>query len=217
MTVTCATTDVSRDPIPPILRIEAWTDPVVDELGYDPRSSYVETYWLPVLGPSTTLLLRRFATFLDDVPDGIDLDLEELARALGLGERFGVNAPFARTLKRCVDFQMAEWRGGALAVRRHLPPLARRHLRRLPESLQSRHAREIEAAFQSTVSDRLRLHGRRLALSLLDYGEDRAAAEQQLMRWAFHPVLASECASWAALEHSRRRSAQVAHPSRPIA
>ncbi len=217
MTVTCATTGVHRDPIPAILRIEAWPDPVVDEVGYDPRSSYVEIYWLPVLGPSTTLLLRRFASFLDDAPDGVDLDLEELARALGLGERFGVNAPFARTLKRCVDFQMAEWRGEALAVRRHLPPLARRHLRRLPDTLQRRHAREIEAPPQSTVSDRLRLHGRRLALSLLDYGEDRAAAEQQLMRWAFHPALASECASWAALEHGRRRSAQAAHPARPVA
>ena len=33
------------------LRIEAWIDPVIDELGHDPRSAYVETFWLPVLGP----------------------------------------------------------------------------------------------------------------------------------------------------------------------
>jgi len=106
------------------LWVEAWLDPVVDEVGYDPRSSYVETYWLPVLGPSTTWLLRRLASELDELPDGLELDLEELARALGLGERFGPNAPFARTIKRCVDFEMAQWRTEALAVRRHLPPLA---------------------------------------------------------------------------------------------
>jgi len=52
-----------------------------------------------------------------------------------------------------------------------------------------------------------------LALSLLDYGEDRAAVEHQLMRWAFHPALASECAAWAALEHSRRQTARAAHPA----
>jgi hypothetical protein len=195
------------------LRIEAWLDPVVDEVGHDPRSAYVETYWLPVLGPSTTWLLRRLAAHLEEGPGGVLLDQEELARTLGLGERFGPNAPFARTLKRCVDFEMAQWRGESLAVRRYLPPLARRHLRRLPDTLQVRHTAEIEATRPLTLTDRLRLHGRRLALSLLDYGEDRAAAEHQLMRWAFHPALASECAAWAALEHSRRQTARAVHPA----
>jgi hypothetical protein len=195
------------------LHIETWLDPVVDQIGHDPRSSYVETYWLPVLGPSTTWLLRRFASYLDEMPAGIALDTEELARGLGLGERYGPNAPFARTIKRCVDFQMAEWRHSSLAVRRHVPPLARRHLRRLPEALQVRHAAEVEAALRSNVTDRLRLHGRRLALSLLDYGEDRAAVEQQLMRWAFHPALAAECATWAVLEHARRQASRAVHPA----
>jgi len=198
----------------PTLRIETLLDPVIDQIGHDPRSSYVETYWLPVLGPSTTWLLRRFATYLDDVPAGVELDSEELARGLGIGERTGPNAPFARTVKRCVDFQMAEWRDHSLAVRRHLPPLARRHLRRLPESLQLRHTAEVESARPSNLTDRLRLHGRRLALSLLDYGEDRAAVEQQLTRWAFHQALAAECAAWAVLEHARRRASQAAHPAR---
>jgi hypothetical protein len=34
------------------LRIVPWRDEVIDELGHDPRSHYVETFWLPVLGPS---------------------------------------------------------------------------------------------------------------------------------------------------------------------
>ena len=122
------------------LYVEPWLDPVIDELGHDPRSAYVETFWLPVLGPSTTWLLRHLTTRLEESPAGVELDVEETARSLGLGERLGPNAPFARTLKRCVDFGMAEWRGSFhLAVRRRLPPLARRHLRRLPESLQARH------------------------------------------------------------------------------
>jgi hypothetical protein len=37
-----------------LLRVEAWHDPVIDELGYDPRSSYVEIFWLPVLGPPSS-------------------------------------------------------------------------------------------------------------------------------------------------------------------
>ena len=37
------------------IRVEPWPDPVIDELGHDPRSAYVETFWLPVLGPTTTI------------------------------------------------------------------------------------------------------------------------------------------------------------------
>lgn len=124
----------------PLLRVEPWHDPVIDEVGYDPRSEYVETFWLPVLGPSTTWLLRHFTIRLQDSPDGVELDVEDTARSLGLGERLGENAPFARTIKRCIDFEMARWQvANTLAVRVRLPPLARRHLRRLPESLLARY------------------------------------------------------------------------------
>jgi hypothetical protein len=189
------------------LLVEPWLDPVVDEVGHDPRSIYVETFWLPVLGPSTTWLLRRFATYLDDSPHGVEFEVEDLARRLGIGERFGPNAPFTRTVKRCVDFQMAEWRGEALAVRRHLPPLARRHLRRLPETLQAEHTEATEAgAIRPPLSQRLRNHGRRLALSLVEFGDDQSSAEGQLLRWGFHPAMAAECAAFACLEHARREA-----------
>jgi hypothetical protein len=122
-----------------VIRVEPWLDPLVDEVGHDPRSAYAEMFWLPVLGPSTIWLLRRFAAYLELAPGGIDCEVDDLARRLGIGERPGPNGPFGRTVKRCVDFQMAEWRGDFLAVRRHLPPLARRHLRRLPGSLQEQH------------------------------------------------------------------------------
>ena len=35
------------------LHISVWVDPLVDRLGHDPRSTYVEQYWLGILGPST--------------------------------------------------------------------------------------------------------------------------------------------------------------------
>ena len=200
------------------LCVEPWLDPVIDEIGHDPRSAYVETFWLPVLGPSTTWLLRRFASHLDDAPAGVEFEVQDLARRLGIGERSGPNSPFSRTVKRCVDFQMAEWHGSSLAVRLHLPPLARRHLHRLPETLQEEHQVLMEsAAAPLPLSERLRIHGRRLALSLLDYGDDQTAAETQLVRWGFHPAMAAECAAFAGLEHARREAARLAHPTRPLA
>ncbi|MGD1010996.1 MAG: hypothetical protein ABR925_00465 [Acidimicrobiales bacterium] len=194
----------------PRLRVEPFVDPVVDEIGHDPRSAYVETFWLPVLGPSTTWLLRHLNNKLEESPEGLDLDVEDTARALGLGERLSPNAPFARTVKRCVDFNMAEWRGPEqLAVRRRLPPLANRHLRRLPESLRLKHESEQVSPQSCQQAEGLRQHGCRLALSLVDLGEDQETTEMQLRRWRFQPSLASECAAWAIEERARRAMADT--------
>ncbi len=203
---TPATDQQFRSPAPsrPCLRVEAWIDPVIDAVGHDPRSAYVEEFWLPILGPSTTWLLRHLTTRLEESSEAMELDLEETARALGLGERLGPNAPFARTVKRCVDFGMAEWRGPLhLAVRRKLPTLARRHVRRLPESLQLRHE-TAHLGHQTPGDENLRRRVCQLALSLVDLGEDRGTTEAQLRRWKFHPVLATECAAWAIEEQARR-------------
>jgi hypothetical protein len=44
-----------------------------------------------------------------------------------------------------VLFEIADVRGESLAVRRLMPPLARRHLRRLPDHLAEQHRAEQEA------------------------------------------------------------------------
>src|SRR4051795_11241080 len=55
------------------LTIRPWPDDVIDALGHDPRSAYVETYWLGILGPSTTWLLRLLVAGLEANPAGFDL------------------------------------------------------------------------------------------------------------------------------------------------
>src|SRR5690349_3340775 len=83
------------------LTIRPWPDAVIDTVGIDPRSSYVETFWLGVLGPSTTWLLRRLVNGLEASPAGYDLDLTDTARQLGLGDKGGRHSPFVRALTRC--------------------------------------------------------------------------------------------------------------------
>ena len=78
------------------LRITRWDDPFVEAVGHDPRSAYVERFWLALLGPSTTFLIRRLAGDLEAHPDGFDLPLEETANAIGLGLRGGMSGPFYR-------------------------------------------------------------------------------------------------------------------------
>lgn len=124
------------------VRVTPWCDEAVERVGYDPRSPYVERFWLGVIGPSCTWLMRRLAAGFDAAPEGFDLPLGETARALGLGDPGGRNSAFFRTLTRMVQFELARPAGPAeLEVRRRLPPLGRRHLARLSPALQEAHSR----------------------------------------------------------------------------
>jgi hypothetical protein len=125
----------------PILRIEPWDDPVVDRIGYPLRSDYVEQFWLGVLGPTSTWLLRRFDTVLGRHPAGFDLDLATLAGSLGLHFDPGQAGPFGRSIHRCVIFGLAQPIGSRLAVRRNAPPLSVRQVARLPQALRASHDR----------------------------------------------------------------------------
>jgi len=143
-------------------------------------------------------LMRRLATGLDDDPDGFDLDLAEAARALGLGDRSGRQSPFRRALARCITFQMARREGPTtLAVRRRIPPMPRRHLQRLPASLQDRHAHWLVPARPSPVLEEARRNARRLALALLASDKEGPEVELQLVRWHVHPAIAHEATQWA--------------------
>lgn len=184
------------------LTIRPWPDEIIDRLGFDPRSPYVERFWLGVLGPSTTWLLRCIAHRFDTEPEGFELPLADTARALGLGDRGGRNSPFLRALNRSVQFEMAQVTGPtSLAVRRRLPPLSRRHVVRLAPTLQEEHRRLQEQAArpgpEGGDAEGQQRRGRRLALSLLELGEDREEAERQLLRWRYPPALARDAATWA--------------------
>jgi hypothetical protein len=184
--------------VPAALRIVPWRDPVIDTLGHDPRSWYVEQFWLPIVGPTATWLMRRMVAGLDVSSDGYAMDLDDTARGLGLGGREGRHSPFQRALARCVSFHLARPQGrDALGVRRRLPPLTRRHLERLPATLQKVHAEWMEAQGRPGTLADARNRARRLALTLLDIGADGATIELQLMRWHVHPALAHEATRWA--------------------
>lgn len=186
------------------ITVRPWPDPVIDALGHDPRSPYVERFWLAILGPSTTWLLRMLAAELDVNPAGFRLDLAEAAQVLGIGSRGGRHSPFMRALGRCCRFDLAEFNGDdVLAVRRKLPPLNRRQLLRLPASLQYAHREWLEVDLAVPAADQLRRRACGLALGLLELGEDHEEAERQLVRWKFHPVLARESVAWAWDRHQQ--------------
>ncbi len=191
---------MSAPPTYPIatLAVEAWTDAVIDEIGHDVRSLYVERFWLGMLGPSATWLLRRLVSGLEDHPEGFELDLALTAMQLGLGNRSGRHSPFFRSIERCCRFGAAQQLGlHGLRVRRKLPPLTRAQIDRLPPALQDAHRAWVEGPSTSLPVDQLRERARGLALSLLELGEDTEATERQLHTWRLHPAIAHEAVAWA--------------------
>lgn len=193
------TVEAATEAAPPAkVRVVAWRDPTVDILGVDPRSHYVELFWLPVIGPTCTWLLRRIVACLEREEGGFSLDCDETARSLGLGGRQGRHAPFNRALTRCITFELARWQGReTLGVRRMLPPLSRRHLLRLPPALHQAHQQWVASTPAPGSADAQRMQARRLALGLVALGEPFDGAESQLVRWGVHPSLTQEAVTWA--------------------
>jgi hypothetical protein len=148
--------------------IRPWVDPVVDEHGFDLRSDYVERFWLGIIGPTATWIMRRLASGFDEQPAGYALDLEQTASAMGLSITKGTNSPFGRAVHRCVMFGLAQPLSDGFAVRRRLPQVAQRHLRRLPADLQ--------AAHDDWVRRIVRLDFRRLEAQLIEAGIPPRAA-----------------------------------------
>ena len=197
------------------LQVMPWDDALLDQFGHDPRSPYVERFWLGVLGPSATWLLRSFAHRFDTEPDGFTIDLKDTAKALGIGARGGANGALYRTMERIMAFGFARYTGeDVLAVRRRMAPLTRRQQQRLPHERQLEHDAWLDAhATRATPSvDDLRRRARALALSLLELGEDLDAAEHQLHRWRFHPAIAHDSVRWAAAVHQHRLASGAAGP-----
>lgn len=164
-------------PIADHVRVAPWLDPVVDRRGHDPRSTYVERFWLGTLGPTATWLLRRLVAGFDDHPDGYDLDLHATAQSIGLSLTRGQASPFAKAFARCVMFGLAHVRPDGYAVRRRLPEVARRHLVRMPDELQVEHQRWVGATVRLDSLHR----GRTLATAMLAAGDDTELIEPQLV------------------------------------
>lgn len=179
------------------LHVVAWPDRVMDCLGHDPRSWYVEHFWLPLIGPTGTWLLRRIASGLDRSPEGFHMHLGDTALALGIGARRGRHSPIRRALFRCVKFELATRWGDLFAVRRRIPPLARRHLLRLPASVQELHDAWSDEQRNAKSFSEHRRRARQLAVELFGNGEDLDTVELQLWRQGVHPSLAAEACRWA--------------------
>lgn len=117
-------------------------DERVQRVGFDLTDPYVEQCWSAVVGPSSTLLLRRLpALWVTEVPAAIGAS--DLSRSLGLGVGVGDRSRLANTLNRLVQYRLATPAsdGAGLDVFRKVAPLSARQLARVPQWTRATHER----------------------------------------------------------------------------
>lgn len=173
--------------------------------GFDPRSHYAETFWLPILGPSTLWLLRSIAMRFDVEPDGFTMELEEQSASLGIRSNGGRNNAFQRSLHRLVGFNMGRTVDDqTLAVRRVMPALHTGQVRRLPNRLQRLHQEAIARREADREEDTHR--ATKVAFTLLQLGDSPDLVEQQLVSWGVEPATSHDAVNqaWAAKARSDR-------------
>lgn len=196
-------------PDPPTLLIRPWEDPVLDHQGHDPRSAYVEVFWLPLLGPSATFLARSFARRLEQDPAGFSVPADEAARSLGLGAKAGARSPFNRTLNRLAQFRLVHLDASdagnqdLVLARRRFPGLSRAQIAKLPAMLRDAHEAYRAAELRAPAVPAMREQARTLAATLLQVGETPAEVEAHLRKLRFDAGLARESTVWAVAHHRR--------------
>jgi hypothetical protein len=138
------------------LYVTEWVDVDLDAPEYLAESGYIELFWLPILGPSATVLLWRLRNEFDFDPDGFSIELNELSQELGLGTVDSKHAPIYRALARLVQFGLVRrMEPGRLIVRLEVVPLSPDQERLLSPWLQSAHQEFVRRAERADGRDLL--------------------------------------------------------------
>ena len=188
-----------------------WLDHRVDAYGHDPRSAYVEQFWLATLGPATTWFLRHCADLLDET-GSTRVSLRETASTLGIGHEGGARSAMAKTVARACRFRAARSVGSTtLAVRLRLPQLSHRQVQRLPKPVQRRHDEFLATNSSPDAVGEQQPRARQLALCLIECGDTISEAERQLACMTFHPAVIAEAVRWAWSLHHGQESTEAGY------
>jgi hypothetical protein len=108
--------------------------------GVDPRSRYVDHYWIPTLGPTAVCLARALMRMIARRGETVEVQVEHLAAVLGLRPDGDVNGELRAAFRRLddADIVVVDPEGGLL-VRGQFPYLTEEQVAHLPAPLVEAH------------------------------------------------------------------------------
>ena len=116
--------------------IEPLVDPLEQPTWMPAATNDLLAYATPILGPLTTLVIHRMATYFAAGDTWHHFALDELAGSFGVGG-VRINSPLIRSFGRIdrFGFGQLDRNGPKLRIRTLIPPLSRRLAERLPSYL----------------------------------------------------------------------------------
>ena len=101
---------------------------------------YINTFWLPILGPTATLLLNSLLTRALCETEPWEQEVNDLSKSIGVGNREGNSSPIVKNLKRLCYFGLISKYQDKYYVPTNIPNIEQNNLRKLNISLQSEHS-----------------------------------------------------------------------------
>jgi hypothetical protein len=126
------------------LRITRSRETLDIDRSFEPISPYADLVWLPRVGPASLVMWQHLCRHLRRSPDGVTLDVDDLADALGLGQGRGASSPVRRTLGRLERFGAIKAQPAGYAVRARLPFLTGGQLGKVPATARRSHAAIVD-------------------------------------------------------------------------
>ena len=159
----------------------------VRQVGFGLTDPYVEQCWSAVVGPSTTLLLRRLPELWREHQPA-QIEASELGRSLGLSPSMAKHSPLAYTLGRLVRFRFARPVGQQrdnLDVFVEVAPLMAHQLAKVPQWTRNAHDRLLDAhlaQFDGVSEHQAKIDAATARLDRAQFGHDQAPTAAPVLR-----------------------------------
>ena len=190
-----ATTPMDIPVTEQMLMVVPWLDPVVDSVGFDVRSQYVRALLAERARPDRDVDPSSPGARLRPLPVGV----RARPRRDGQRARIVVHARHDQRIHALAEslrlFGVSQPTEGGLAVRRRVPPVATRHLMRMPPHLRQAHQQWSVPTTRISLADLER--ARVLAEAMVETGDEPDVVERQLLALGVTPAAAIEATSMA--------------------
>lgn len=170
------------------ISIQPNTNSTTSFLANDP---YIDTFWLPLLGPTATLLLNSLMSRALYEHDQFDIELNKLSMSIGVGNREGSASPIAKNLKRLSDFGLLSKHNEKYYVPTSIDTIEENHLRKLNSALQLEHKKWLVHLNADPVSTQ-RQKARFVYSSLMLKSASTIKIRTALSRSGLHPSIIGE-------------------------
>ena len=152
---------------------------------------YIDTFWLPFLGPTATLLLHHLMTKALCETQEFEIIASELSSHIGVGNRDGTSSPMMKNLKRLCNFGLISNYNEKFYIPTNIEILPLSQLRKHDVAIQGQHQDWIEKLKGNPLNTQ-RQKARFLFISLQIKSVNSSKIHTALSRSGLHPSIIGE-------------------------